>query len=329
MLYFYLFYIKFPYLYPYQAIFSNKSYIKFIAKKIQTCYNAYMENDTILYHFDNQFLKEPLRFHDIYLIQIGRRYCGENDIVKAHLHGKWFELTVVTDGDGTISTNGTEYAVTANDIYLSFPYELHEIRTDKEKKLKYDYFSFYCEDGNLADDLEKIRLSYIGNCNRIFHDEKISTLIRTGLHELRSDDRYKSEILESVFRQILIYIIRDANHTPQATLNTSDANLLCFKIMNYIDTNIYTMRKLTEISDNLGYNYDYISGLFKKITGQKLSDYFINRKLETTRFLLLENNIKISEIASIANYANTFIFSKAFKHKYGISPLKYKQQYGK
>lgn len=85
--------------------------------------------------------------------------------------------------------------------------------------------------------------------------------------------------------------------------------------------------KLTEVADSFGYNYDYLANLFRKTTNQKLSNYFIDRKLEMARLLLLENKKKITEIADITNYANVFAFSKAFKHKYGVSPLKYKQQH--
>ena len=286
-----------------------------------------MENENILYHFDNKYLDEPLRFNEIQLIQIGRRYCGGGDIVQPHMHGKWFELTIVTGGSGTVLTNDIECEINANDIYLSFPYEFHEIRADRDGGLKYDYFSFYCKESNIADDLEQIRISHIGNVNRIFHDEKISLLIRNALHEFRADDSYKSEILESIFRQILIYTIRDAHDIKQSSLDLSDANLLCYKVMNYIDTHIYTLRKLTEVSEDFSYNYDYLANLFRKTTNQKLSDYFIDRKLEMARLLLLENKKKITEIADIANYANVFAFSKAFKNKYGISPLKYKQQH--
>lgn len=286
-----------------------------------------MENENILYHFDNKYLKAPLCFNDIRLIQIGRRYCGGGDIVQPHMHDKWFELTVVTGGSGTVLTNGNECAVIANDIYLSFPYEFHEIHADKNNGLKYDYFSFYCDSGTLADDLENMRLLYIGNTNRLFHDEKISALIRNALHEFSADYSYKSEILECIFRQILIYTIRAAYNIRQSSLDVTDVTLLCYKVMNYIDTHIYTLRKLTEVADSFGYNYDYLANLFRKTTNQKLSNYFIDRKLEMARLLLLENKKKITEIADIANYANVFAFSKAFKHKYGVSPLKYQQQH--
>lgn len=286
-----------------------------------------MENENILYHFDNKYIDEPLAFGEIRLVQIGRRYCGKGDIIQPHMHEKWFELTVATGGGGTVLTNGIECAINANDLYLSFPYEFHEIRADRDGGLKYDYFSFYCDEGNLADDLERIRVSHIGNANRIFHDEKISTLIRNALHEFRSDSTYKTEILESIFRQILIYTIRDAHDIKQSSLDISDATLLCYKVMNYIDTHIYTLHKLTEVAESFGYNYDYLANLFRKTANQKLSDYFIDRKLEMARLLLLENKKKITEIADIANYANVFAFSKAFKNKYGLSPLKYKQQH--
>ena len=286
-----------------------------------------MENEKILYHFDRPYVDEPLKFREIRLIQIGRKYCGVGGVVASHLHEKWFELTLILSGKGTVYANGQACSVSANDIHLSFPYEFHEIRADPDHDLRYDYFAFYCEGGALEEDLEKIRQSHLGNPNRVFHNETIQTAVRNALSEFNAEFAYRNELLESIFRQIIIHTVREVSDIQQSPLEISDATMLCYRVMNYIDTHIYTLRNLTEVSAFLNYNYDYLAALFKKTTKQKLSDYYIDRKLEMARCFLLENKKKISEIAELANYASVFVFSKAFKKKYGQSPAKYRQQF--
>lgn len=166
---------------------------------------------------------------------------------------------------------------------------------------------------------------HAADTKRIFHDEKIFSLFNFALSEISNDNIYKNKILESIFHQIVIYVIRDVYNIHVPDFDISDKTLFCYQIMNYIDLNIFTIRNLTEISDYFNYNYDYLANLFKKTVKQKLSDYFIDHKLESARILLLENKKTVTEIAAMTNYADVFAFSKAFKKKYGVSPLKYKQ----
>ena len=119
-----------------------------------------------------------------------------------------------------------------------------------------------------------------------------------------------------------MYIIRNFNNSKRDDRTVSDAEILCLQLMNYIDTHIYSLCNLYDLSDKFNYNYSYLSALFKKTTNKTLAEYFRNRKLETAKVLILEKNKKIGEIAEMLNYSSTFAFSKAFKEKYGISPSK-------
>jgi AraC-like DNA-binding protein len=88
--------------------------------------------------------------------------------------------------------------------------------------------------------------------------------------------------------------------------------------MNYIDTHIYTIKKLEELAPKFNYSYGYLSGLFQRTTGKTLSEYHKHRKMETGKVLILEKKKSISEIAEMLGY-NLYSFSKAFKNTYGVS----------
>ena len=94
--------------------------------------------------------------------------------------------------------------------------------------------------------------------------------------------------------------------------------------MNYIDTHIYTMNSLSEISELTNYNYSYLSALFKRTTSGTMADYYRKRRLETARLLIIENKLKITQVASILHYSSIYTFSRAFKDQYGVSPEQYK-----
>ena len=101
---------------------------------------------------------------------------------------------------------------------------------------------------------------------------------------------------------------------------------LCYQIMHYVDTHIYTMDSLSELADTTSYNYSYLSDLFKKVTGDTLQSYYQSRRLRAAQLLLRENKLKLGEIASLLRYSSIYAFSRAFKDRFGLSPSEYRKK---
>jgi AraC-like DNA-binding protein len=283
-------------------------------------YNSLTMEWKTRYLLSNDHIENPLRFGDVQLLQLGRRYCEATEEIIPHPHLNWFELTIVTDGRGTVFTNGESCEVHSGDIYLSFPCDIHEIRADLNSKLEYDFLSFYCENPLLKRDLKGITQAYFGAKSRVFQDDKICSLVQQAIAEFSVKGQpYSEELLSDIFRLICVYLLRNFSDSKQKVDSVSDAQILCLQIMNYIDTHVYSLQYLQELAPRFNYNYGYLSGLFKKTTGKSLLDYFHHRKMETAKALILENKKKIKEIAEMLHYS-PYAFSKAFKAKYGVSP---------
>lgn len=275
------------------------------------------------FHLNKCFLNSPVKFSDIYLLQIGRLYFDADDIIKLHVHKDFFELTIITDGEGEIITNGHTTSVKHGDIYLSLPCDMHEIRSSKKAPMKYDFFSFYTEN----EDYKKVLDGISGGLqlsDRVFSDERIASLVGDAIMEFINDTVFSNDLLYSIFNQIIIYIIRHIKKEVSNKASTASlSEAICYQIMNYIDTHIYTLKTLDEIAIELNYNYSYISSLFKKTTGNTIFSYYNSKRLEISRQLIAERNQKITEIAEALNYSSLYSFSHAFKEKYGTSPKKY------
>lgn len=279
-----------------------------------------MIKEVARYHVMHDHIITPLTFGEINLLQIGRRFCEPQTGIKPHTHNNWFELTIITAGEGTILTNGDECLVKSGDIHLSFPYEVHEIRADKNVDLEYDCLSFFCNNAELKDNLKNITIAYRSASRRIFKDEKISSLVANAISEFSAKKPFADQIIGSILTQVLCYVTRNFNDIQIDITDVSEAKILCLQIMNYIDTHIYSMSNLIELADKFKYNYSYLSYLFKKTTDKTLAEYMRNRKLEIAKVLIVENKKKIGEIAEMLNYSSTFAFSKAFKSKFGYPP---------
>ncbi len=275
------------------------------------------------YHFDRSLFTEPKKFSNVTIYQIGRRLCDKNEEIELHKQLDLYELTVVTAGAGVITTNGVELPVKGGDIHIALPADTHQIVSDGNTPLEYDYLAFNVKNPTYQNELEYILINAYSAAHRKFSDYKITNLLSYALAEFVSNTAFSTEVLSNIFTQILIYTIRDVNDnaTQKFPINDQDnAEQLCTRIMHYVDSHIFSMKTLDVLAEVFNYNYSYLSSLFKKTIKLSLNEYFLNKKLETAKFLIAENRYTLTEIAHMLNYSSVYSFSKSFKNKYGIAP---------
>ena len=280
------------------------------------------------YQLDKSFFQESRIYEGIRLIQAGRLYCRSDSAIAEHAHIDWFELTVATAGKGTVFTNGVAVPLSRGEIYLSFPWDHHAILSDDKDPLKFDYFAFSAEDHALSSDLFSIMEANASADRRIFRDETVASLVAAVTSELDGGLKHSERLIGALLTEIVIRIVRGfsrADATGAARADSEDT--LCYRLMHYIDTHIYTMDSLEELSDFTGYNYSYISSLFHRVTSESLSSYYRHRRLETARLHIVENMLSVTQIAELLRYSSIYTFSRAFKDMYGVAPEIYRKRF--
>lgn len=85
-------------------------------------------------------------------------------------------------------------------------------------------------------------------------------------------------------------------------------------LMNYRTVTLEDIAIETKMSTN------YVSKIFKKVTGQTFSEYLLEVKMKNAMRLLASNNLRIYEIAYMIGYDNPKNFTRAFRKYYGKSP---------
>lgn len=245
-------------------------------------------------------------------------------MVPRHAHLDFIELTIVTDGRGTVITNGESVEVAKGDIYVSFVGDFHEIISSSDEPLKYDFLAIQSSEGDILTALDEIVAKFHDPKCRIIRNEDIAETVPRIIAELNAQEAFSDSVIESMLRQVLVYVIRAFyGRTPtRYSKMTGEAEVLCYQLMHYIDTHVFTITHLSELCEITNYNYNYLSNLYKRVTSDTLANYFRNRRLETARLLLLEGKISVTRVASLLNYSSVYIFSRAFKEKYGVPPSK-------
>lgn len=98
------------------------------------------------------------------------------------------------------------------------------------------------------------------------------------------------------------------------------------EILDYIHKNMQKNITRKDIAEAVYLNPEYLSRLFKKEKGIKLSDYILLEKMNIANHLLKTTNFSVSIVASKVGYSNFSYFAQAFKRIFGISPSEIKQE---
>lgn len=278
----------------------------------------------ISYHYEQQF-NPPRPYENLDLLQIGTSFFQPRTAVALHSHVGFFEISAISEGKGVVWTNNVAVPVSQGDIFISFPYDTHSIEADEDEGMNYSFCAFFLKDEELLCEMEKLSRIYGKPSDRIIRSDRVNSLLAAAIAETSKERILQKKHLESLFTQMIIQIIRAFNRQSPTVSTPSKREELCFQVMDYINTHIYSITSLEEIAKQFSYDYTYISKIFTKTTSRSISEYYRFQRLEVARTLIHEEGLKISEIAEKLNYASIYSFSKAFKKQYGVSPREYKK----
>ena len=83
------------------------------------------------------------------------------------------------------------------------------------------------------------------------------------------------------------------------------------------------------LSEQLNYDYTYLSNLFSEVQGTTIEQFIIGHKIERIKDLIVYDELTISQIAWKLNYSSVAHLSNQFKKATGLSPSHFKQLKGK
>lgn len=80
------------------------------------------------------------------------------------------------------------------------------------------------------------------------------------------------------------------------------------------------------ISQQLNYDYSYLSKLFSEVEGVTIEQYIISQKIEKVKELIVYDELSLSEIADKLGYSSVAHLSAQFKKVTGLTPSFYKSK---
>ena len=202
----------------------------------------------------------------------------------------------ILSGRGKFFCSDVEYDLKENSAFLIEPTSMTFYQADFEKPWHYLWIGFKGE--KVPEILSRMGIS---SDNPILHGEK-NNLIPITEDILATDS---SGLKEELKRQSLLYDFLSS--------------------LEFIRNNFYHPIGVNDVSSHLGISRNYLFTLFKNSMGHSPSEFLTYCKLNKACHLLDDSALSIENVAYSCGYESLSVFSKAFKHKYGLTPSAYRK----
>ena len=100
-------------------------------------------------------------------------------------------------------------------------------------------------------------------------------------------------------------------------------------IKSYIMDNLEYNITISLIADIFHYNKLYLGRLFKKETGESITDFINTQRLKRAARLLKDTEQSILSVANRTGFNNVTYFNRLFKNFYEVSPKEYRASHRK
>ncbi len=232
-----------------------------------------------------------------------------------HTHD-YIELTYVLEADGYHNPEDREYKLRKHDLVITAPYTFH--------RMKLKNGSVYERD-NLV-----INNSFLENINVSEIETKINVINCISLPRItdifKKLDYYRKNLDDKSFEDISIMLVKEIFYNL-SILNSDFAstpsypNLILTKAIDFINTNLFDIKSVSDISRELFVTDSYLYEIFKKHLKTSPKKY-INSK----RLYIAKNEISLgrkpTEVFSKVGFSDYTSFYRNYTALFGYPPSK-------
>lgn len=251
----------------------------------------------------------------INIVTVGESFWYEDTVIERS-SSDLTAIEFVVDGYGILENNGKKYDIGPKDVFLLRKGTHHKYYNTKGSTLHKIYIT-------LSGELPEILLNqYFPGHSYVYHNCELENLFRNFYESSKKFNNY-SEFINEMSPELLRIIIAISHCGSNE--DTDFASLM----REYLDSQIYKAFSLDLMCKKFGYSKNHIINKFSEKFDITPYQYYTAKKLETVKLYLLNTNYSFSEIAEKMSFSDQQYFSSWFKALCGLSPSKFRNNYGK
>ncbi len=232
---------------------------------------------------------------------------GRNFSFSAHLH-QCFEVIVILSGEMEITIDRQDYLLKKGEALLVFPNQIHSLSSGNSKHLLC-IFSPNIVQAYVNKVADKLPINNKFIPNKYFVD----CLARLNDSSTSVD---KKGVLYSICGQF--------DRTASYKQIETDNKKILYRIFDFVEKNYTGDCSLANLAKNTGYDYAYLSRLFKKTVGISFNTYVNHCRLSHACYLLQNMPQPIIECAYESGFSSLRSFNRNFYKYFNLTPKEYR-----
>jgi len=287
---------------------------------------------------DNYFKNIDLAIH-VCKINRMKNISHDNDLTEVEHHHDFIEIVFITKGKGIQVISNNEYEVSEGDIFILQGFQNHYFKDAGKAEIINVMFDPVKSAGLISNDIKMIdgysalfilepRYRSRMHFKNMLHLNRVDLakseyILNSMLHEIEGKEPGYELYLKNKLEEIIIFLSRKYSQIsiPKAKSLVRMGKAIDFIENNY-NFNIY-IQQLAELCFMSVRNFQRV---FKEATGLSPNDYLLEFRIQNASKLLTETEFTIYDVSERVGIADWFYFSKAFKKKFGVSPMQYRKQ---
>lgn len=241
-----------------------------------------------------------------------------------------FVLLIGVEGILHIMQDHTPYALGKNQYLILFPGMRHRGIFPSEGSLNYYWCHFYIPCGQyeileVSDNITTAQNSHdfsAPDFGAYTHSSRIHLSFRHLIDSYKSQQNRR--ILDLMITTIVSEIACGCSSPTDVNQNPSIE-----RIMDYINSNYALPLTVANLAELIGYNANYLSLLFRRTTGQTLSHYINQTRINAAKGLLLNSSALVKSIAYQVGFNDEKHFMKVFHTYEKMTPSEFRNTFMK
>ncbi len=256
-------------------------------------------------------------FDNISINFVGSQKCTPGHNFSVGFSNKYL-IHYIVSGKGKFVRNGKTYHLEKGSAFFIIDETGGYYEADKDDPWYYIWFNI---SGGMADYF--LRSVGVSPDNPIYTTDNPEAIARQ-LEQIVELDESNNEFLVcgAVISLLGTMIKYNQNTVAPIKIPSSEYVKTC---KEYVKMNLHNKVSVDDLCRCAGLEHSYLYRLFKKEINMSPVEYIINCKLEYAKNLLADTSLSVGDISSAVGYDDRFAFSKQFKKKYGLSPLKFRK----
>lgn len=246
-----------------------------------------------------------------------------------HSHSVVSEIIQCFENIGSILINGELYKMKKNGLYFIHGLDTHFVAP--EDLNRYNHSILLVDTPEVKKIFKNLQMEQ--EFNKIFLEKggmfcelSDEAVIKVDSIFLKIDNIIKDSA-PMKYARLTMALIELAETGLQYSQQNIKSNDKMSDIFSFINDNVFNKLSLDEICQRTHVSKYHLCRIFKGNIGITITEYIKKRRLSLACQLLMNTNIKITEIAQKCGFSDSSFFTKVFTKEYSVTPTEYRAKY--